>query len=151
MRRTLWVEMRPQPKQRPRLRRDGHVYTPGETEGAEALIRTCWVARYGAIPKGGWAAGAPLRLTVAAYFKRPRTSKRPFPTVKPDLSNLVKLIEDALNGIAYVDDSQICTYGETKKRYCDTEHPSPGVEITIDDDDMSAVAMRKSVPRREGE
>ena len=30
-----------------------------------------------------------------------------FPTKKPDIDNIEKIIEDALNGLAYKDDSQI--------------------------------------------
>lgn len=33
---------------------------------------------------------------------------------KPDLDNLVKLVKDALNGIAYDDDSQVCEITATK-------------------------------------
>lgn len=37
----------------------------------------------------------------------PKKRKGEQDTVKPDTSNIVKLVEDALNGIAYRDDSQI--------------------------------------------
>jgi Holliday junction resolvase RusA-like endonuclease len=42
------------------------------------------------------------------------------PTTKPDVDNYAKLICDALNGIAYVDDSQIVTL-EIKKHYSDVD------------------------------
>lgn len=53
-------------------------------------------------------AGLPLALTVQFYLDRPKTVKRRHPTAKPDLDNLTKAVQDALNGIAYMDDSQIC-------------------------------------------
>jgi len=48
------------------------------------------------------------------------------PKTKPDISNYLKGIEDALNGICYLDDSQIVACW-VEKRY--SEHP--GVEIII--------------------
>lgn len=48
------------------------------------------------------------------------------PTTKPDCSNVVKGIEDALNGVIYKDDSQIVE-SVVKKFYSDT----PRVAITI--------------------
>ncbi len=42
---------------------------------------------------------------------------------KPDLKNLIASLEDALNGIAWADDSQICQYGTCMKRYDDGQGP----------------------------
>lgn len=42
---------------------------------------------------------------------------------KPDLKNLVAGLEDALNGIAWVDDSHICQYGRCLKVYDDGKGP----------------------------
>ena len=62
----------------------------------------------------------PIAMSIIFRFKRPKSAKkRPYPSVKPDLSNLTKLLEDAANGILYKDDSAICqsyvqkVYGET--------------------------------------
>ena len=49
-------------------------------------------------------------LTLRFYLKPPKNLKltqRPYPTKRPDFDNLEKLIADALNGIAYHDDSQV--------------------------------------------
>jgi len=48
------------------------------------------------------------------------------PTSKPDLSNILKSIEDACNGVAYVDDSQLC---EVVMRKCYAI--TPGVRVRI--------------------
>ncbi len=40
-------------------------------------------------------------------------------TEKPDLKNLIAGLEDALNGIAWWDDAQICQYGRCLKVYDD--------------------------------
>lgn len=49
------------------------------------------------------------------------------PTTKPDVSNILKGVEDALNGIVYKDDSQIVQYGTVGKWYAE----EPRVEITV--------------------
>ena len=49
-----------------------------------------------------------------------------FPTVKPDLDNLEKLISDALKQIVYDDDKQICD-SYTTKRYSGRA----GVTVTV--------------------
>ena len=77
-------------------------------------------------------------MAVTAYFGIPKsTSKRKAsqmlsgevrPLKKPDSSNIVKCIEDALNKVAYHDDAQIVetavsrVYGET-----------PRVEVVLED------------------
>lgn len=38
---------------------------------------------------------------------------------KPDLSKLIRAVEDALSGIVYGDDSQVQRYGDVFKRYAD--------------------------------
>lgn len=48
------------------------------------------------------------------------------PTVKPDLSNALKAIEDAMNGIVYVDDVQIAR-GIQEKIYAEV----PGVDVVL--------------------
>lgn len=49
------------------------------------------------------------------------------PTTKPDISNVLKGVEDALKGIWYKDDSQIVEYGEVSKYY--GEEPKIIVEV----------------------
>ena len=54
-----------------------------------------------------------------------------WPTKKPDSDNIIKIILDALNGICYHDDSQVCKiYFE--KKYSEI----PKVEITIKEIDL---------------
>ena len=63
----------------------------------------------------------PLEVTLDFYMPRPRThlrsrNKEPYlreeapemPVSKPDVDNLGKFVLDALNGVAYEDDSQVC-------------------------------------------
>lgn len=56
------------------------------------------------------------------------------PTIKPDCSNYLKGIEDALNGIAYLDDSQLVLVHVTK-RYA--AEPRAEIRIWHDDDELN--------------
>lgn len=69
----------------------------------------------------------PLKVAIFFFMTKPVSTKRELPSVKPDLSNLLKGIEDGLNGIAWHDDGQICQI-KTTKIYSD----KPGVRICID-------------------
>ena len=49
------------------------------------------------------------------------------PTTRPDVSNVLKGVEDALKGLWYVDDSQIVGYEAVGKWY----DKQPRIEITM--------------------
>jgi Holliday junction resolvase RusA-like endonuclease len=55
-------------------------------------------------------------------------AKRSLPIVEIDLDKAVRAIGDALTGVAYVDDKQICRI-EADKVYA--EAPGPGVEVRV--------------------
>lgn len=89
------VPGRPVPKQRPRVYSHGRrvqVYTPPETRAYEEAV-ALFARRVCPEPLTG-----PVRLRVRVYFRDGRA---------PDLSNCIKSIEDGLNGVAYIDDSQV--------------------------------------------
>ncbi len=108
------VEGEPQGKARPRFsRRSGTVYTPSKTAKYEKEIRRSFLAAGGKmIPAGSY-----VVVTVDAYFKIPKSyTKRKRldcehniirPDKKPDIDNVVKVILDALNKVAYADDKQV--------------------------------------------
>ena len=87
-----------------------------------------------------------LNLNLAAVFrfarpashygtgKNERTLKPSAPQAvgKPDLSKLVRSVEDAMTGIVYHDDSQIQSYNGTRKVWCD-QWETPGVDIEVSD------------------
>lgn len=108
----------PVAKGRPRLGRFG-VFTPDKTRNAEANLRWLMSKSWKRKP-----IELPIALTVVFNFLRPKSvpyTKRAYHTVKPDCSNLLKLVEDAGNGILWRDDSQIINlsiikaYGERGK------------------------------------
>ena len=107
-------------------------FTPKKTVAYETLIKELFAIKY---PNFKPLEGS-LSLNMIAQFQVPKsTSKKKRadmlagkirPTKKPDLSNVIKIVEDALNMLAYRDDSQI-TMISARKTYCET----PGVWITI--------------------
>ena len=110
-------------KGRPKFARRGtfvHAYTPSETMTSEAVVRSFGQeAMYGRAPFEG-----PLILDVTVTINRPDSwSKKKkaqafYVTGKPDVDNVCKLIGDALNGITWKDDSQICDL-HFRRRYRD--------------------------------
>lgn len=124
----------PVAKARPRVGKFG-AYTPKKTINYESLVvteyeRQCDDYRF---PDG-----VPLRLTVRMYksiaksaSKKERAAKLTGeirPTNKPDWDNVGKIVSDALNQVAYADDSAICD-AHVLKYYSDV----PRVEVDISD------------------
>jgi Holliday junction resolvase RusA-like endonuclease len=89
------VEGKPQGKQRPRRGRNGRFYTPKETKAYERAVARSFVAAAGGIRPHYC---GPVELEVVCYFSDRR---------RRDLDNVLKAVADALNGVAYGDDSQI--------------------------------------------
>lgn len=124
---------RPQAWQRAgRNNRTGVTFTPKETARYENLVKHMAAQAMGPHPP----LEGPLRLEVLIDLEPPRSwsEKRKREAVsgeiratkKPDLSNLAKGIEDAMNGIVYRDDSQIVELVVTKD-YAD----KPQVTVTV--------------------
>lgn len=108
------VEGDPQGKARPRFsQKSGTVYTPAKTVRYERLIRKAFLDAGGnAIPSDCY-----VGITVDAYFQIPKSytkGKRLAcehninrPDKKPDIDNILKIVLDGLNGVAYADDKQV--------------------------------------------
>lgn len=71
----------------------------------------------------------PVQLSLTFVLPRPKTVKREEHTVKPDTSKLVRAVEDALSGIAYVDDAQVVTLVASK--VYESSYAAPGVSISV--------------------
>ena len=106
----------PVAKGRPKFSRRGNfvvAYTPEKTANFETLVRIS----YQQANPGVWLEGQ-IGADIIAYFPIPKsTSKKDrekmlegkiMHTKKSDLDNIVKAVADALNEIAYHDDSSIC-------------------------------------------
>jgi Holliday junction resolvase RusA-like endonuclease len=115
----------------------GHVraITPKQTVSYENYVKLAYSQAYpGRVP---FEKDVPLLVSIKAYFKTPASvSKKKHqamledrirPTKKPDCDNIAKAVLDALNGIAYYDDSQVVTV-TVEKLYSDT----PRVEVEME-------------------
>lgn len=121
---------KPQGKARARTTKTGHTYTPEKTVLYENLVKTCFMEM---TPRQTWFNGEPLALTIYATFSIPKSKTKKeklmmlqgykYPTVKPDADNIAKVICDALNGVAYTDDTQIIEL-RVIKRYVREDTPA---------------------------
>ena len=84
----------------------------------------------------------PVHLQARFFFERPKShygsgrnagvlkaTAPDYPKSPPDLSKLVRAVEDAMTGIVYVDDARIVDLSGTCKLY----RSPPGAEITVND------------------
>lgn len=117
------IKGKPVGKGRPRFRRMGNfvqAYTPANTAEYEKLVKLRFQNSGGAITD------KPVRVEIVAFFAPPKSTRkrdkaemlanRILPVKKPDCDNIAKIILDALNKIAYIDDSQVIEL-VVKKRY----------------------------------
>lgn len=100
---TLNISVRPFGKQRPRMTRTGHAYTPQRTRDYESIIKSTFQKQFPNFKPFE----SPLLLDITFFFIRSKSNKSEYHIIKPDLDNLIKSICDALNGIAYIDDRLI--------------------------------------------
>jgi len=91
---------------RPRTTKRGKVYKAPEDREYEGMVKICYINS-----NGPWFGSKPLRMTVETYRPLPKSAPKKVASEKdvhkPDASNILKAVEDALNGIAYEDDRQI--------------------------------------------
>ena len=120
---TLHFRIEPVPKGRPRVTRYA-TFTPKKTLVFEKEIAHLARTYYTKKPLEGH-----LAVLLKFYLKRGKTVKIQYPTVKPDIDNLIKSVLDPLNGIIWGDDSQIVEIA-VSKRY-ETDKKPPGIELTV--------------------
>lgn len=136
MEKKFTVPGEPIGKGRPRFSKQGNfvrTYTPEKTASYENLVKLEYERQCGKEP---FPKDIPLFMKVDAYYSIPKSASRKKraemlgaklrPTKKPDADNILKIIADSLNGIAYHDDSQIVSC-EIHKYYGEI----PQVNVTI--------------------
>lgn len=100
-------------KGRPRFARRGNfiaTYTPEKTVKFEELVKFSYVYS----GQKSFGADIPLSVNIKAYFPFPKSAPKKFValgeppfTHKPDCDNIAKSVLDALNGVAFHDESQV--------------------------------------------
>ena len=141
---SFFLEGRPQPKQRARVTRRG-AYTPRQTRDWEKSVGWSAKARMNTGPYIG-----AVRVDMTVYYRPPKSwpaarreaavkgSEYPTASGQADLSNILKGVEDGMNGVAYVDDRQVVATRCTK-RYGNIE----GVAVSVS---TTAVNRSRSEP-----
>lgn len=141
---TFTVPGDPVGKGRPRATTIGghaRMYTPAKTAAYEQLVAVYASAAMKKAPL----LEHPVRLRLGIYCKVPGTwSKKrradalagiERPAKKPDLDNIVKALADGMNGIVWVDDSQIvelvCSKHYALEPYVSVGVTSPELEKAI--------------------
>lgn len=102
-------------KARARFSRSGHTYTPTDTENAMGAIQLAYRAAAGSkcAPEG-----RPVTVFITTIRALPKSRKKSIQEehdiFKPDADNIAKLVLDALNGVAWADDTQVTTLSVSK-------------------------------------
>jgi len=91
--------------------RGGRPYTPPNTAAWRLCIREEALKHRPEVPLD-----EPLAVVAVFYSSPPKSKKKQYPTGRPDCSNLIKAVEDALLGVIYRDDSCIVSL-DVHKRY----------------------------------
>ena len=115
---------------------NGHAkaYDPEKSRNYKAYVKL--LATQAMKEQGFTMIDGPCCLDIMAFFEVPKSKSKKFkerallglerPTKKPDIDNIVKALQDALNGLAYKDDSSI-VYLSVAKCYSEI----PRVEVIL--------------------
>lgn len=108
----------PRGKGRPRFTRCGRPYTDKKTQAYEAMIQNVYRQCFGTMHEG------PVSVMIHANHSVPKSwskaaramalSGEVAATRKPDADNIAKIVLDALNGLAWHDDTQVVELTVTK-------------------------------------
>lgn len=119
-------------KQRPKasvVKGHARFYTPRKTVDFEERIRQAWLVQVGDEWEGF---DGPVEVDVSVSRELAKSNPKRWAgrsdTAKPDIDNVLKAVLDALNGVAYEDDSHV--FGAVIEKVPRTAHGS-GNQITI--------------------
>ncbi|EGT3757647.1 TPA: RusA family crossover junction endodeoxyribonuclease [Clostridioides difficile] len=129
----LVIDGEPVGKERPRMNSiTKRTYTPNKTRDYEELIKWLYQSKVKHYFEGY------IKMTLRCYYSIAKSNSKKVkeqkinnvlrPSKKPDIDNVVKIIADSLNEIAYKDDTQIVEV-VASKYYSD----KPRVEVELED------------------
>lgn len=130
----------PRGKGRPRFYNAGKfikTYTPKETASYENLVKLSYVQAAQLTGEKIIDKNVPIKVTINCLFELPQSwSKKRKATAcwcskKPDCDNIAKSILDALNGIAFYDDSQVVQLS-VNKTYVINESQGPRTFVYLE-------------------
>ncbi len=137
------VDGNPKGKERPRMARGGHVYTPKTTTDYEKLVKESYYASGGVnIPPQ-----SAISMQIIAYMPIPKSDRKAVRTAKlnnevacfkkPDIDNIAKIIMDALQGenSPVADDSEV-VYLSVQKKWSDTPRTKIKLYATVKDTEV---------------
>jgi len=109
---TMHIEGRPQAWQRAGRTKDGHSYTQPATKAYEQLIRMHW--------RGPRQSPLAIKITIAVQEDMKQNAG--------DLDNYVKIVLDALNKVAFIDDKQVIAIDAKMHR----KQERPGLDVIVE-------------------
>jgi len=108
-------------------------YTPTKSKDFEFEVRKCAQEIFKNPLR------CPIKLSITFLLPRPKRlywKTKPMPRTphitRPDIDNLVKSVEDGLNKVAFLDDSQIIELHATKNYHAGYEGPQTIIKIEDD-------------------
>lgn len=154
---VLIIDGNPFGKQRPRVVRTGkgasRAFTPEKTMQYESYVKVLYRRKYGR--HTSFKEDDELHLDIKAYYEIAKSTPKYLkemmltgvvkPTKKPDVDNIIKIIADSLNEVAYKDDKQIVACS-CQKFYAS----EPRVEIAISKLNEISVSEIKEGRKKEG-
>lgn len=112
------------------VRQTGRTYTPDATAEAMERIRMAYEAAGGPMAPRGAEVHVVIMASRPMPKSRPKRLESEPDTFKPDADNIAKLVLDALNGVAWHDDTQVTDLHVIKARRSRTTEEGTRVAVS---------------------
>ena len=116
-------------KRRPRIKRNGQSYDPKEKQRQKRAMVAALNAQCGSVASFEGAVSVKVDIYRRMPKNRPKKVLRERDTYKLDADNVAKAVLDAMNGLAFVDDSQVVSLSVTKHDRTHRDGDMVAVEI----------------------